>query len=214
MAKNNDLTAGYMRLLIEEVRKEKEFLLEEPELLHEASIAKQKHPFKALFVLGPAGSGKSFISGQIGIEAPMGFFTSNPDEPIEDVFPAFGITLKYATRECDPDLNKIQQTSRKIFQNAVRAKTLHVLGKGAPVIFDTTGEDRDCPPTAEGEKQNECDEDQKSLKLEPRIKALVKWGYDVGVLLINVPPSISISSGVTPGSIEPSLRSKSKPHGR
>ena len=42
------------------------YLLESPLFLKEASILKNKYPFKAIFVLGPAGAGKSFLSKQIG----------------------------------------------------------------------------------------------------------------------------------------------------
>ncbi len=43
------------------------YLLESPLFIKEASIRKNRYPFKAIFVLGPAGAGKSFLSGQIGI---------------------------------------------------------------------------------------------------------------------------------------------------
>ena len=80
-----------------------------PQFLDEASIKKNKYPFKAIFVLGPAGAGKTFISMQVGI--PKEFVVSNPDQRIESVFPAFGVTMKFANSEegGDATLEQLQQ---------------------------------------------------------------------------------------------------------
>lgn len=146
----------------------------EEDQLDEASILKNKYPFKALFLLGPAGAGKSFISKNIGI--PGDFKVSNPDERIEAVFPVFGISLKFADADIDPEqasLEILQQASRKILQNANIGHTTNLLSIAQPLVFDTTGEDVE--------------------KMSNKIKNLVSLGYDVGVIIVNVPPEVSVA---------------------
>ena len=151
------------------------FLLESPEaeVLDEVSILKNKHPFKAMFMFGPAGSGKGYVLRNI-LKTPGDFKTSNPDDRIEEVFPAFGISMKFANSAegGDPELEKLQQKSRVILQQASRAHTANLISIANPLIFDTTGENVE--------------------KLSRRIKALVKLGYDVAVMMINVPTEASV----------------------
>ena len=149
------------------------YLLEEPDLLDEASILKNKHPFKALYIFGPAGAGKTHIKNHI-LGVPGDFKTSNPDERIESVFPTFGISMKFANSEAgdDAELEDLQQTSRKILQGAERAHVANLISIANPLIFDTTGEE--VPKQAE------------------KIKALNKLGYDIAVMLINVPTEASV----------------------
>lgn len=143
-------------------------LLEAPIALDEA-IKGNKYPFKAIFVFGPAGAGKSFISDQIGI--PEEFRVSNPDEDIEAQFGNFGLSLKFAGKE-DLKTFQQQQTFREKLQQATRAKTENWLLTATPVVFDTTGE--------------------KTKKMSDRITELAKAGYDIAILQINVPREISI----------------------
>ena len=82
------------QLIKEELNINNTTLIEEPEPLEEKSIMKNKYPFKAIFIFGPAGAGKSFLSKQIGI--PKDFVVSNPDERIESVFPAFGLSMDFS----------------------------------------------------------------------------------------------------------------------
>ena len=148
-------------------------VLEAPQLLDEKSILKNKHPFKALYIFGPAGAGKSFLSGQIGV--PSDFVVSNPDERIEQVFPAFGITMKYvssAEGEEASNLEKVQQMSRKVLQNAEQGHTANMLAIANPIVFDTTGEE--------------------VPKLVGRMKALMDVGYDIAVFMVNVPTDVSV----------------------
>lgn len=153
-------------------------LLESPAFLKEASILKNKHPFKALFVLGPAGAGKSYLSGQIGI--PKDFKVSNPDERIEQVFPAFGISMKFVgDQEAKDDSTgekkkeyKIQQTARNIMSNATAGHTANLLMIANPLVFDTTGEN--------------------PKKILSRAENLMRLGYDVGIFQINVPTEVSV----------------------
>lgn len=150
-------------------------LLEEPEPLDEKSINKNKFPFKAIFIFGPAGAGKSFLSKQIGI--PKDFVVSNPDERIESVFPTFGLSMKFAEfgkdkKAADP-LAKAQQTAREVLQNAEQGHTANMLSIANPIVFDTTGEDTE--------------------KMSQRINALTRAGYDVGVFMVNVPPDVSVA---------------------
>ena len=164
------------QLIKEELDLDNTPLIEEPEQLDEKSILKNKYPFKAIFIFGPAGAGKSFLSKQIGI--PKDFVVSNPDERIESVFPAFGLSMKFepfekgAEKDADP-LAKAQQTAREVLQNAEQGHTANMLAIANPIVFDTTGEN--------------------VKKMTSRIKALGKAGYDVAVFMVNVPTDVSVS---------------------
>jgi len=153
-------------------------LLESPEVLNEKSILKNKYPFKAIFIFGPAGAGKSFLSKQIGI--PKDFVISNPDERIEDVFPTFGMSMDFSKGTFTPGeekdsspVAKAQQTAREILQNASQGHTHNMLSIANPIVFDTTGENVN--------------------KIVKRMKSLMKVGYDVAVFQVNVPTDVSVS---------------------
>ena len=156
-------------LIKESIEKEKTMLLEEPQPLEEIALRQNPHPFKAIFIFGPAGAGKSFISGKLGI--PEEFVVSNPDEDIEAQFGNFGVGLKFADKN-DLDNWKQQQAFREKLQNASQAKTANWLNTATPVIFDTTGED--------------------VMKMSVRAEELNEAGYDVAVFQINVPPEVSV----------------------
>ena len=160
-----------LKSLIKEAVEEqkKTMLLEEPQPLEEIALRSNPHPFKAIFIFGPAGAGKSFISGKLGI--PEEFVVSNPDEDIEAQFGNFGVGLKFADKS-DLDNWKQQQAFREKLQNASQAKTANWLNTATPVIFDTTGED--------------------VMKMSVRAEELNEAGYDVAVFQINVPPEVSI----------------------
>lgn len=171
------LSLENLRHLIKESIEKETMLIESPRELTEAerieeAIAKLKNPFKAIFILGPAGAGKTFFSKQIGI--PAEFETSNPDELIEQEFGKFGISLKFVTKEEDLDTWKKQQTFREKLQNATQSQTFNWLNQGKPVVFDTTGED--------------------VMKMAVRMEELKTAGYDVGVIMINVPTDISVKA--------------------
>ena len=141
--------------------------------IDEVSIAKNKYPFKAIFILGPAGAGKTKVSSIIGI--PADFQVSNPDTRIEQVFPLFNISLKFADSALDQgsaDLELLQQNARAILQNANLGHTGNLVAKGAPLIFDTTGED--------------------VAKIKGFIGGLVELGFDVAIIIVNVPPQVSV----------------------
>lgn len=173
MKLNMDLLRG---LIKEELNLNRTPIIEEPEQLDEKSILKNKYPFKAMFIFGPAGAGKSFLSKQIGI--PSDFVVSNPDERIEAVFPAFGLSMKFepfekgSEKDADP-LARAQQTAREVLQNAEQGHTANMLAIANPIVFDTTGEN--------------------VKKMTSRIKALGKAGYDVAVFMVNVPTDVSVS---------------------
>ena len=169
------LTYETLRKLVLEEMQSNGAILESPEVLAEKSILKNKNPFKAIYVLGPAGAGKSFLAEQIGI--PSDFKTSNPDERIESVFPAFGMSMKFKEFERGEEKSaspeaKAQQTAREVLQNAEQAHTANLLATATPIVFDTTGED--------------------VKKMIPRIEALTRAGYDIGIFQINVPTDVSV----------------------
>lgn len=150
---------------------------EEMDLLKEVSIFKNRHPLKALYIFGPAGAGKSFLSGRIGV--PSDFVNLNTDEGVERDFKKLGISLKFASHkpeegETESALEMIQQQARKISQNAASRHGFNLLNSATPVIFDTTGENVN--------------------KMSGRIRAVSALGYDVAVLLVNVPTHVSVAS--------------------
>jgi len=150
---------------------------EEMDLLNEVSIHKNKHPLKALYIFGPAGAGKSFLSGKIGV--PSDFVNLNTDEGVERDFKKLGISLKFASHdpeegETESALEMIQQQARKISQNAASRHGFNLLNSATPVIFDTTGENIN--------------------KMSGRIRAISSLGYDVAVLLVNVPTHVSVAA--------------------
>ena len=153
--------------LIKEELTRAKTLLEEP--LQEA-IKGNKYPFKAIFVFGPAGAGKSFLSDEI-IGVPSEFRVSNPDISIERQFGDFGLSMKFAGEE---DLGNFlqQQSFRQKMQQKTRKETENWLLTATPVVFDTTGE--------------------KTKKMIDRINELAKAGYDIAVMQINVPEEISV----------------------
>lgn len=162
------------KLILQEVQKSRlRVLLESPEMLDEKSILKNKYPFKAIYIFGPAGSGKSYIAGNL-LGIPTDFVVSNPDDRIEEVFPAFGISMKFANSEDggNADLETLQQHSRTILQNANRAHTSNLISIANPLTFDTTGE--------------------KVPKMVKRIEALTNLGYDIAVFMVNVPTQASV----------------------
>ena len=122
------------KLIKEELDKKRlSFLLETPEILDEKSILKNKYPFNPIYIFGPAGAGKSYIASNL-LNIPKDFVVSNPDERIEEVFPAFGISMKFANAETggDADLETLQQKSRVILQNASRTHTANLIGIANP----------------------------------------------------------------------------------
>ena len=134
----------------------------------QSGIKQVEHPFKAFFILGPAGSGKTFIKNA-ALKLPNSFVSVNTDEAIEKVFPKFGLTLKFA----EGDVQKKQEV-RKLLQQAVSDKTKRKINQALPILFDTTGENTD--------------------KMKTIMRSLVDIGYDVGVFMINVPPDFSVEA--------------------
>ena len=183
--KTDKLNIGELKRLIGEARTvlEPSFLLESPESLEEVGASRNsKNGFKAVFLFGPAGSGKGFVSSKfLGIPQKEetgndeDFNTVNPDTMMEDIFPAFGITLKFANKEQGDDagLEAFQQAVRNQIQQWSKNKTNMMLLGAQPLLFDTTGE--------------------KVKKMTGRIKALGRLGYTIGVAQIYVPESISVA---------------------
>ena len=134
----------------------------------QSGIKQVEHPFKAFFILGPAGSGKTFIK-DAALKLPNSFVSVNTDEAIEKVFPKFGLTLKFA----EGDVEKKQEV-RKLLQQAVSDKTKRKSNQALPILFDTTGENTD--------------------KMKTIMRSLVDIGYDVGVFMINVPLDFSVEA--------------------
>lgn len=149
----------------------KKFLAEQ--LLQEVSIKKQQHPFKAILMTGPAGAGKSFTSKNLlGIPAEVRRFTLNADEIIEDMFPRFGLPLKFIQSDKDP-IGKAQAQARGIAQIATKSKAFGYINRAKPLYIDTTGED------PEG--------------MSGVLDSLVELGYDVGIIKVFVPKETSIA---------------------
>ena len=179
-----------LRKLVREAWRRKGILLESPDLISEASINKNQYPFKALFVLGPAGSGKTYLIKHVlnvpysqGKHSGKAFVQRNPDEVIESKFPKFDISLTFVNDTYDAadtatqmlgkeQLKYAQQVSRQIAQMGQRSHTANLVAAAAPLLFDTTGE--------------------AAKKMSGRMEHLTKLGYDVGVFLNMVPEDASV----------------------
>ena len=162
-----------LRALITEEKekrnKEERFLLESPSLISEISIRDNPYPFKAIYILGPAGAGKSYVSkNMLGIPMKK-FFNTNSDEIVEDVFQRFGMSARFLSKG---DIAAKQQAGRQIAQTAATRRGAQWIGRGYPLIFDTTGEDAD--------------------KIIGRMDNLREMGYQIGVFLVNVPTEVSV----------------------
>ena len=145
--------------------------LVEAHLLQEKSIAKQKHPFKAILMTGPAGAGKTFVSKNLlGIPAYVRKFNLNPDDIIEYLFPKFDVTLKFAHGKKDP-LAQAQKELRNIAKVGTMSKAAGFINRAKPLFIDTTGEDVN--------------------RLGAALDKLVELGYDVGIIKVFVPQETS-----------------------
>ena len=135
----------------------------------QSGIKQIEHPFKAFFILGPAGSGKTFMKDFMGL--PQSFVQINTDEAVEKVFPKFGLSLKFQEPPSGEEYDKKQEV-RKLLQQAVSDKTKRKINQALPLLFDTTGEN--------------------PKKMKTIMRQLVDIGYDVAVFTINVPPEFSV----------------------
>ena len=136
-----------------------------------SGIKQVEHPFKAFFILGPAGSGKTFMKDFMGL--PQSFVQINTDDAVEKVFPKFGLTLKFQDPPSGEEYDQKQEV-RKLLQQAVSDKTKRKINQALPLLFDTTGEN--------------------PKKMKQIMRQLVDIGYDVAVFTINVPPEFSVET--------------------
>jgi len=137
----------------------------------QSGIKQVEHPFKAFFILGPAGSGKTFMKDFMGL--PQSFVQVNTDDAVEKVFPKFGLTLKFQDPDSGEEYDQ-KQEARKLLQQAVSDKTKRKINQALPLLFDTTGENPN--------------------KMKQIMRQLVDIGYDVAVFTINVPPEFSVET--------------------
>ena len=137
----------------------------------QSGIKQVEHPFKAFFILGPAGSGKTFMKDFMGL--PQSFVQINTDDAVEKVFPKFGLTLKFQDPPSGEEYDQKQEV-RKLLQQAVSDKTKRKINQALPLLFDTTGEN--------------------PKKMKQIMRQLVDIGYDVAVFTINVPPEFSVET--------------------
>ena len=129
-------------------------------------IKQVAHPFKAVFILGPAGSGKTHIKDSV-LNLPDYFVSANTDELVEEVFPRFKLSLNFEEGE-----QEVKQELRKLLQQATSNIAKQEVNKCKPILFDTTGE--------------------KIGKMKKIIHGLVEIGYDVAIFQVNVPPDFSV----------------------
>lgn len=146
-----------LRKLIQEVRLQEAL---------QSGVKQVEHPFKAVFIFGPAGAGKTTTKEFLGL--PDEFIALTADDAIEKVFPKFGISLDF--REEYPKKTEL----RKILQQRTAEKTIRKVNQMLPLFFDTTGEN--------------------VSKLIKIMDALERVGYDIAIFQINVPPEVSISA--------------------
>ena len=153
-----------LKLLVEEVGKE---------MLDEVIILKNKNPFKAMYVLGPAGAGKTHIVNNF-LGLPSNFKNINSDDAVESVFPLFNLSLTFASSEENPELARKQGAARQILRSASQKRLIDSIFVASPLLIDTTGE-------------NHAD-------VTSKIEALTNLGYDVGVTMVGVPEELSLAA--------------------
>ena len=115
--------------------------------------------FKAVFLAGGPGSGKSFIVGKTGLPA-LGFKVVNSDD-------AFESAMKKAGMEMDPDnifSVKGQELRGKAKKLTATKQAMYVKGR-LGLCIDGTGKD--------------------TVKLTNKAKELKKLGYDVAMIFVN-----------------------------
>jgi len=145
-------------------------------LLQEVSVAKLKHPFKAILLTGPAGAGKSFAAKHLlKIPAQARQYSLNPDDIIEDLFPKFGVSLKFVHDSDDPVAAQ-QAAMRKIAKVGTMSKGAGYINKAKPILIDTTGHEPE--------------------RITPVLDSLVDIGYDVGIIKVFVPKETSIKRDI------------------
>jgi shikimate kinase len=115
--------------------------------------------FKAVFLAGGPGSGKSFIVGKTGLPA-LGFKVVNSDD-------AFESAMKKAGMEMDPDnIFSVQgQELRGKAKKLTAAKQAMYIKGRLGLCIDVTGKD--------------------TAKLTKQAKELKKLGYDVAMIFVN-----------------------------
>ena len=115
--------------------------------------------FKAIFLAGGPGSGKSFIVGKTGLPA-LGYRVVNSDDAFENAMKKAGVAL-------DPEgifSDKGQEIRGRA--KAITAKKQEILLKGRlGLVIDGTGRDIE--------------------KLKRQAKELKKFGYDVAMIFVN-----------------------------
>ena len=145
--------------------------LVEQHLIQEVSIAKQRHPFKAILMTGPAGAGKTHTAKNLlEIPAYVRKFNLNPDDIIEYLFPKFDVSLTFAHGKADP-LAAAQTQLRKIAKVGTMSKAAGYINRAKPLFIDTTGED--------------------VTRIGAALDKLVELGYDVGIIKVFVPKETS-----------------------
>ena len=115
--------------------------------------------FKAVFLAGGPGSGKSFIVGKTGLPA-LGFKVVNSDD-------AFESAMKKAGMEMDPDnifSVKGQEIRGKAKKLTAAKQAMYIKGR-LGLCIDGTGKD--------------------TAKLTNQAKELKKLGYDVAMIFVN-----------------------------
>ena len=115
--------------------------------------------FKAVFLAGGPGSGKSFIVGKTGLPA-LGFKVVNSDD-------AFESAMKKAGMEMDPDnifSVKGQELRGKAKKLTAAKQAMYIKGR-LGLCIDGTGKD--------------------TAKLTNQAKELKKLGYDVAMIFVN-----------------------------
>jgi dephospho-CoA kinase len=116
--------------------------------------------FKAVFLAGGPGSGKSFVVRDTGVASSMGLKLLNSDS-------AFEAYMKQAEMETTPDniMSPAGQELRDKAKNVVKKQTSHYMNERLGLVLDGTGKDYD--------------------KITSQATRLKKLGYDVAMVFVN-----------------------------
>jgi len=162
------------------------------------SLDPTKKP-KALFLLGPAGSGKSFVFKKLSF--PPNVYLYNPDQYVEAVLDLFQFTdeneriLKDIIKDVIPESNEHENTLSDYFYKWKSGLTIWLLGRAkecsfkdfnhivenrASLIIDRPGDSLFAKTRAYGSNKGFT----KDASVNDQMKYLKKKGYDIFILIV------------------------------
>ena len=125
--------------------------------------------FKAFFLAGGPGSGKSYVVGRT--TAMFGMRIVNSDEVFEKMIKSAGMTMKMNTplgKKQEPERDKLRDTAKRV----TKLRQANYVEGRLGLIIDGTGKDYD--------------------KIEGQNKELIQLGYDTHMIFVNTSLDVAL----------------------